>query len=303
MLYSGTSESQSWCLGELQRSCTHAQEYKAQKLRAPHAKRAMLAVQTMIHRTQCTPLRWHCSQATAIDKHNGKTGAQGSRLIHVLDPWGKGFCATKHVLEPLGPNDTGFAANRRREYATLTQNTVNEKLTRLGRCCIKNNHDCTNAFCCTTHDTCDEVCDQLFSTAADRELGKQRHRWSSMRVQAREDFRDPEGQLFMRPYQGNLQGDTQAVHSFPRAFQDPVEKWQQGHAAMYAAFEHSAPNDHLYCMSKCPQTGVSVDLSLTKYADDLVKTIIGPDCEREEERSDGLIRRAEASLLLLSHSL
>ena len=65
-------------LGELQRSCTHAQECKAQKLRAPHAKRAMLAVQTMIHRTQCTPLRWHCSQATAIDKHNGKTGARGA---------------------------------------------------------------------------------------------------------------------------------------------------------------------------------------------------------------------------------
>ena len=154
--------------GELRRSCTHAQEYKAQKLRAPHAKRAMLAVQTMIHRTQRTPLRWHCSQATAIDKHNGKTGAQGSRLIHVLDPWGKGFYATTHVLEPLGPNDTGFAANRRREYATLTQNTVNEKLRRLGRCYINNNHDCTNAFCCTTHVKCDEVCDQLFSTAADR---------------------------------------------------------------------------------------------------------------------------------------
>ena len=169
---------------------------------------------------------------------------------------------------------------------------------------VNNNHDCTNAFCCTTLEACDQVCTEILGNDTDVEFGKQRHRWSSMTVQAREDRRDPCNQLCMRPQQGNLQGDTQAVHSFPRAFREPIHSWNYGHLPMYRHFDGSGPNDHAACYTNCPQTGKLVDTTLTKYADDLVKTIIGPRHLKNDIGSlEGLFRRAEASSGLLSTSL
>ena len=65
--------------------------YKAPKLLTPHTKNALLTLHTHIERTGQTPLVWHRSQGSAINKHNNKKGAEGSRLIHVLDPMGKAF--------------------------------------------------------------------------------------------------------------------------------------------------------------------------------------------------------------------
>ena len=142
----------------------HEATYKPPKLTNPHTQNAFIQLHAQIYKTGCTPLIWHRSQGTAIPKYNGKKGVQGSRLVHVLDPIGKAFFAKKHQQTTLTDNDTGFAANRRREFAILCQNCTNFKLTRAKRNFVNNNHDCTNAFCCTRHEECDEICEKIFLT-------------------------------------------------------------------------------------------------------------------------------------------
>ena len=282
---------------------TSSKPTSKKRITAPRLREAITKGHAHINRTGYTPLRWHKSQGTSISKNNGKKKAKGYRLIHILDTMGKGFFAKKHHLHPLSHNDTGFAKHRRREYAVLTQNMNNWKLKRLKLNFINNNHDCTNAFCCTDLETCDKVCHEIMSNDTDAELAKQRHRWSSMTVMASEDMHDPANQLFMRPRQGNLQGDTQAVHSFPRAFQDITGPWNFSHVYMYQKYEGSGNADHAICYTMCPQTGKHVDTSLTKYADDITKTVIGPETLTDTANLEGLLRRAEASSLELSESL
>ena len=295
--------------------------YKAPKLLTPHTKNALLTLHTHIERTGQTPLVWHRSQGSAINKHNNKKGAEGSRLIHVLDPMGKAFYSKKHAKTHFTHNDTGFAAHRRREYATLCQNCTNFKLTRAKRNFINNNHDCTNAFCCTSHEACDYICENhLFNSSDDAAFGKQRHRYSSSIIQAREDKRDPHNPLFIRPQEGSLQGDTQAVKTFPIAFEEPVSHWILQHLDVYSiasppptqayTFPSQVVQDYNFCISTCPQTNQVVDTAHTKYADDIVKTILGPlpDFQRygfraHQEALEGLVRRAELSSLLLTQTL
>ena len=68
--------------------------------------------------------------------------------------------------------------------------------------------------------------------------------------------------------------------------------------------------EHEFSHAVCPQTGTCVDTAHTKYADDMVKTILvpAPDYRRyghraEQEALEGLVRKAEASSLLISQSL
>ena len=67
--------------------------------------------------------------------------------------------------------------------------------------------------------------------------------------------------------------------------------------------------DFEFCHTKCPQTNICVDTAHTRYADDVVKTILGPvpnyRCHprAEQQALEGLIRRAEASSLLFSKYL
>ena len=289
----------------------HHSAYKPPKLTNPYTRNTFAQLHEHIYRTGCTPLVWHRSQGVAIGKFNGKKGAQGSRLVHVLDPIGKAFFTKKHKMTTLTDNDTGFAANRRRELAILCQNCTNFKLTRARRNFVNNNHDCTNAFCCTGHEDCDKICEShLFEGTEDIHLGKQRHQWASCQVQAREDYHDPTNPLFIRPQQGNLQGDTQAVKTFPIAFNEPVSLWIFQHMDIYATLSNGTIEDYEFCHATCPQTSRCVDTAHTRYADDVVKTIIGPvpdysahPADAENQALAGLTRRAEASSLLFSKFL
>ena len=77
------------------------------------------------------------------------------------------------------------------------------------------------------------------------------------------------GPLLVKTGTGGLMGDPFMVHMFGRAFAVPVSAWQleqRGFDDCYAA---------LYC--KCPVNNKPVDLSLTKYADDLVKMVMVKD--------------------------
>ena len=115
--------------------------------------------------------------------------------------------------------------------------------------------------------------------------------------------------LFIRPRQGNLQGDTQAVKTFPLAFNEPIQRWLFQHLDVYATLSNGTVMDFEFCHTKCPQTNKCVDTAHTRYADDVVKTIIGPvpnyqrHTNAEEQALEGLIRRAEASSLLFSKFL
>ena len=301
----------------------HESSYKPPKLHNPHTKQAFIKLHAHIERTRQTPLTWHRSKGAAIPKYNGKKGAMGSRLVHVLDPMGKAFYTKKHKATKFTHNDTGFAPHRRREYAVLCQNCTNFKLTRAKRNFINNNHDCTNAFCCTGLDECDQICSEKLFEPEDVDLGQQRHRYSSCVVQSREDRHDPDHPLFIRPQQGNLQGDNQGVKTFPLAFEQPVSRWLLHHLQVYLSLsgnayreneDGSAPQEVLreynFCLARCPQTGESVDTAHTKYADDIVKTILGPPPSpllhghrAHQEALECLVRRAEASSILLSKCL
>ena len=81
----------------------HDSTCKPPKLTNPYTKNAFAQLHEHIYRTGCTPLIWHKSHGVAIPKYNGKKGAQGSRLVHVLDPIGKAFFTKKtHTDHPHG---------------------------------------------------------------------------------------------------------------------------------------------------------------------------------------------------------
>lgn len=217
----------------------------------------------------------------------------------------------KNKITTLTDNDTGFAADRRREYAILCQNCTNFKLYRARRNFVNNNHDCTNVFCCTQLTECDKICEtHLFEGDEDIKLGKQCHNWSSCQVQAKEDYHDPANQLSIRPQQGNLQGDTQAVKTSPIAFSEPVSQWIFQHMDIYNTLSAGSISAYEFCHAICLQTGKNVDTAHAKYADDMVKTIIGPvpdfdkhPADAEVRAMEGLVRRAEASSLLFGTHL
>ena len=116
--------------------------------------------------------------------------------------------------------------------------------------------------------------------------------------------------LFIRPQQGSLQGDTQAVKTFPLAFNEPVQRWIFQHLDIYATLSEGTVMDYEFCHTKCPQTNRCVDTAHTRYAGDVVKTIIGPipnyhayPIDADKQALIGLTRRAEASSLLFSKFL
>ena len=116
--------------------------------------------------------------------------------------------------------------------------------------------------------------------------------------------------LFIRPQQGSLQGDTQAVKTFPIAFNEPIQRWIFQHLDIYATLSDGTVMEYEFCHTKCAQTNRCVDTAHTRYADDVVKTIIGPipnyhayPMDADKQALIGLTRRAEASSLLFSKFL
>ena len=78
----------------------------------------------------------------------------------------------------------------------------------------------------------------------------------------------------------------------------------------YAILSNGTIMDYEFCHTKCPQTSRCVDTAHTRYADDVVKTIIGPipdysahPADADRQALAGLTRRAEASSLLFSKFL
>ena len=113
------------------------------KLRAPATRKAFETAYMQLHRTMCTPLSWHSSQAAALGKPAAvdpkASKCKSLRLIHVLSVCGKAFYSTRHCLQPLHHNDTGFAKHRRKENAIITQNITAHRICKLGRSFVMGN--------------------------------------------------------------------------------------------------------------------------------------------------------------------
>eukprot|EP00959_Pyramimonas_sp_CCMP1952_P458536 9476782-Pyramimonas_sp.AAC.1 len=80
-------------------------------------------------------------------------------------------------------------------------------------------------------------------------------------------LRGSDGDVVLRPGCGGLMGDRFAVNTFVRTFLPPVSNW----CDMQRQWD---PHSTLM-RARCPITRQLVDLSLTKYADDLTKKLSG----------------------------
>ena len=73
---------------------------------------------------------WELADAAQIDKHNGKQGTAGVRLVMMLDPMGKAYYWLLHADTRDTPHyfGYGFYRYRRREQAILVHNAVTGRL-------------------------------------------------------------------------------------------------------------------------------------------------------------------------------
>ena len=111
----------------------------------------------------------------------------------------------------------------------------------------------TNAFASTVWEELDKTV-ELFARPRDVELCRERYRHSVVQLQA------AEGPLLVKTKQGGVMGDPFVVKSFSGSFQRPVGEW--------CAADRGGGKLHSSLGS------VWADLSLCKYADDLLKFIV-----------------------------
>ena len=89
----------------------------------------------LAYRTSHTLGTWELAQSAQLEKHNGKPGTLGIRLIMMLDPMGKAYYRRLHTRT----QDTkthfgyGFYTNRRREQAILVHHAVTGRLVAAAR--------------------------------------------------------------------------------------------------------------------------------------------------------------------------
>lgn len=214
-----------------------------------------------IRRTGATPLIWHRSAGVALKKGTAE-GPRGKRVVHVLDPLGKGFFASLVARkDPAPPShmDHGFLRGRRKEGALLVQMCAAWRTRQQGRNFVMNNHDISNAFASSSWQALDRA-NASITNPIDASLGMQRYRWATISLPTGDS-----AQLLVKNHCGGSMGDPYIVHSFCRAFHPPVQRWLDG-------CQHYDPFA-LCLVTRCPVTGCITDLSLTKYADDLVRIV------------------------------
>eukprot|EP00974_Lingulodinium_polyedra_P109367 10582149-Lingulodinium_polyedra.AAC.1 len=125
----------------------------------------------------------------------------------------------------------------------------------------------SNAFGSTGWSRLREVCETSLVEEEDISFAKQRFEQAAVLMPC-----GGEEELLLKTGCGALMGDPFAVHSFRHAFAQPVAQWN-------AAHYHFMGNDAraLFCTAPWPGGG-RVDLSISKFADDLVKLVLG-NCE------------------------
>ena len=124
---------------------------------------------------------WHRSEGAALKK-SSMPGPKGKRVVHILDPVGKGFFAgmvSRRAPAPPTMMDHGFLANRRKEGAMVVQMSAAWRAANMGYSFILNNHDMTNAFASTKWELLHAANKEIVSEK-DTSLGEQRYTWATV---------------------------------------------------------------------------------------------------------------------------
>ena len=184
-----------------------------------------------VRRTQLAPLAWHRSRGVALVKKAGVPGPAGRRVVHLLDPIGKGFFAGMLQRKKAQRGDRrqhhwdhGFLPGRRREGAILVELLGAWKLRRLGVSSIASHKDMTNAFPSVLWATKHAATSELL-LPHDCHLGRQRYVCATVELPSAPG----EANALLKPGCGGLMGDPFEVANFLACSSYPVGAWQDWH--------------------------------------------------------------------------
>ena len=153
----------------------------------PALERLLFHMLCAIRRTNRPVKLWSTSQTVQLNKRNGKAGCTAIRLIHLLDPVGKGFF--KGIWDRHNQRDWdfayGFAKGKRRESAILQQRVLRHTLRRRGHSVHTGFFDVSHAFPSPDHKALDALIGSC-CRPADVELLQRRHRDALMNVSGSE---------------------------------------------------------------------------------------------------------------------
>ena len=257
----------------------------------------------LMRRSNCIPLRWAHSLAITAAKSNGVVGIPGLRILHMLDAYGKNFAAgqltrkkesEKRQGEPcyVFPDYShGFLTCRRREAAMAVQMIVTQKLLKHKIAHITDFKDIKNAFPSMSqaayvkalwwiapHDAQD-LCAHFFENASF-------------------ELHCPDGKLEGVMIDGGMMGHPLVVAAFNCAFQEPVREWQLAQRCW------DGEADLLLCKADCIDSSYTVDMSVTTFADDCAKKLIGKNINelvsKHRRSSDDFSRQLVKSTLVAS---
>ena len=127
--------------------------------------------------------------------------------------------------------------------------------------------DMANAFGSTAWEVLETCTTQLFDEE-DYDLVSQRFEWACIQIPA------CDGDLVVRPGCGAMMGDQYAVQSFLCAYESPTNNSKLNHVYELGIADASFFN--CWCPIAPDNLAGLCDLSLSKYADDLVKMALAP---------------------------
>ena len=218
-----------------------------------------------IRRRRRIPMDWNVSQACSITKlgqQSNPNRCKRERLVHLLDPVGKGFLGhlvKKRQLSSPAPwySDAthGYLKHRSREGAIGCVRMLKYRLSSAHISHMLRLLDLSNAFASVDHAHMDETLSH-FVLEEDRDLAILRYRDTYFVIEC------PDGTVQMQSRCGGLQGDTFMVYAWLSAFAPLIAQFQTDQ------IEYD-PLSRL-CLCRAPDDKLT-DSSLTIYADDLAK--------------------------------
>ena len=220
-----------------------------------------------IRRRHRVPFDWNVSlgcQVPKPGKHAHPQRCARDRLIHILDPVGKGYFA--HLVRKRQQGDDaprhtsmthGYIKFRCREDAIGAIKVARHRLGASHTSHILELMDLSNAFGSLDYAQMDKALPS-FIAPEDIDVAQTRFRDVFVRIDA------PDGTLHVRPGCGGLQGDVFMVFLWLSAFAPVVASWQE--EQMFAQGDIFARS----LLARSP-VGKLTDASITVFADDLAK--------------------------------
>ena len=194
--------------------------------------RILLHLLTSIRMFNRMPHEWQRSHTTGLDKHNGKEGPAGLRLINNLEVLGKWYCASlwrRGCAHSQRDYASGYIRGKSRIAAMLQQCALQSRLRghRVSHCLSL--LDVSNAFPSPTRASLRMAVSNV-ARPHDAALLQQRHDQTYMCIPARD------ADLCVQPGSGALQGDTVACSLFLEVYHPPLDKWLRLNSWLWILF-------------------------------------------------------------------